>query len=110
MPTVITVVIDPLDQQSTQEDKHLLVQCLKQGKGELSNLFQILHYFLQKKEQKTGRQAILSIHKGNQLFPQTSAYFASSFSSILMNSKFLRKTLTGLKKVGKFFSASLLIL
>ena len=57
---------------------------------------------------KKNRQAILFIHKGNNIFPQTSVYFASLFSSILIISKFLRKT--PFFEVGIFLSAFLLIL
>ena len=65
-------------------------------------------FFIYKKKKKNRPQAILFIHKGNNMFPQTSAYFASLFSSILIISKFLRKT--PFYEVGIFFSAFLLIL
>ena len=57
---------------------------------------------------KKNMQAILFIHKGNNMFPQMSVYFASLFSSILIISKLLCKT--PFYEVGIFFSAFLLIL
>ena len=66
-------------------DYHALFWVLKLV---LSQGINFLHFFLLKK-----KLVGYPFHsQGGKAFPQTSAYFASLFSLLLINSKFLRKT------------------